>query len=220
MTFAKTFALTLLLAAFVAAPAAAEKDPYAMADDTWISISGTVESVSPNTFLLDYGEGTITVEMDDGDRDADAYKLLTGDNVTVSGVIDDDFFETTTIEASSVYVEKLGTYFYASSIDEEDNLITITTPIVLSQTVVQGKVKKVEDEEFVLDTGYDEIRVEVEEMAYDPLDDEGYQKIRVGDTVSVTGTMDDDFLEGRELVASSIVTIQNANQKKDMTGKR
>jgi hypothetical protein len=44
-------------------------------------------------------------------------------------------------------------------------------------------------------------------MPYNPLDDKGYQKIEVGDVVSVSGNMDDDFLEGRELVAESIVTI-------------
>lgn len=91
------FVLTILLAF----PAMAE-DPYAQPDDTWISISGSVEAVSADAFTLNYGEGVITVEMDDGDRDADAYKLIPGDKVTVSGMIDDDFYETTTIEASSV----------------------------------------------------------------------------------------------------------------------
>ena len=72
-------------------------DPYELANNTWISLSGTVHAVSPDTFELDYGEGNITVEMDDGDRDADAYKLLHGDKVTVNGLIDDDLFEMRTI---------------------------------------------------------------------------------------------------------------------------
>ena len=38
--------------------------------------------------------------MDDGDRDADAYKLLPGDEVNVIGKVDDDLFQTTTIDAS------------------------------------------------------------------------------------------------------------------------
>lgn len=42
---------------------------------------------------------------------------------------------------------------------------------------------------------------------YNPLDSEGFQQIQVGDRVSVGGTIDYDFLEGRELVASSIVTL-------------
>jgi uncharacterized protein YdeI (BOF family) len=99
--------------ALLAFPAMAE-DPYAKPDDTWISISGTVDTVRPDSFTLDYGKGVITVEMDDGDRDADAYKLLKGDKATVNGKIDDDLFETRSIEAGSVYVESLDTYFYAS----------------------------------------------------------------------------------------------------------
>lgn len=197
---------TLLL---VVAPAMAEQ-PYAKADDAWISISGTVDEVGPNTFNLDYGDGEIIVEMDDGDRDADAYKLMEGDEVTVNGRIDDDLFETRTIEASSVYVEKLDTYFYASSVDEEDAATTFVTywsPVVISKTVLQGTVTDVDDEEFTLNTGARRITVEVEEMPYDPLDEDGYQRIQIGDRVSVTGMIDYDLFEGREMVAESIVEI-------------
>lgn len=48
-----------------------------------------------------YGDGNITVEMDNDDRDADGYKLMKGDEVRVSGMIDDDFYNLTSIEASS-----------------------------------------------------------------------------------------------------------------------
>ena len=96
-----------------------ERDPYEMQNNSWITISGTVDTVSADHFTLDYGDGLITVEMDDGDRDADAYKLNRGDEVTVSGRIDDDFYEFTTIEASSVYVRHLNTMFFASAVDEE-----------------------------------------------------------------------------------------------------
>jgi len=207
-----------LFTALLAVPAMAQdngdENPYQKADDTWISIDGTVESVSPNTFDLDYGNGEITVEMDDGDRDADAYKLIAGDKVRVSGMIDDDFLEQRTIEASSVYVENLGTYFTASAVDEEDVFITYTTPVTVSDTVVQGTVTDVDadDDEFTLNTGLRRITVETEEMAYDPLDDEGYQKIEAGDRVSVSADIDYDLFEGSELVANTIVTLFNADQ--------
>jgi uncharacterized protein YdeI (BOF family) len=190
---------------------AAEKNPHMQADDTWINLSGTVDSVTKDSFMLDYGKGLIKVEMDDGDRDADGYKLVQGDKVTVSGMVDDDFYETTTIEASSVYVENLGTYFYASAIDEEDTFVTLTTPITLSQTTVQGTITSVAGEEFTVDTGMRQLTVEIDEMLYNPLDDEGYQKLEVGDRVSVTGEMDNDFFEGRELVADAVVTLEKAS---------
>jgi uncharacterized protein YdeI (BOF family) len=203
-----SFIAACMLIVGASAPALAA-DPYMMPDATWISLSGTVEQVEPDRFTLDYGEGTVTVEMDDGDRDADAYQLMEGDKVNVSGRVDDDLFETTTIEASSVYVENLGTTFFASSIDEEGpyTWISITTPIVASATVVEGTVTEVDDEEFSVAAGLREIRVDVSEMLYNPLDDEGYQQLGIGDRVRVTGQMEDTFFEGRELMADSVVTL-------------
>lgn len=207
--FPGAFFLAAAIASLAATGAIAdEKDPYKRPNNTWITLSGEVKNVTPDTFTLDYGKGVITVELDDGDRDADAYKLIEGDKVTVNGKIDDDLYETTKIEASSVYVEKLGTYFYASPVDEEDVFFyTVTTPIVVGELVVRGTVTDVDDHEFTVDTGLRKLRVEVAGMPYDPLDDEGYQKIRVGDFVKITGTLDEDFFEGRELEASSVVKL-------------
>ena len=206
LTRALAMAGALIMMMFLST-AAWSADPYTKPDATWISISGTVESVTADSFILDYGDGEIIVEMDDGDRDADAYKLLAGDKVTVNGMIDDDFFETTTIEASSVFVEKLGTFFYASAVDEEDRFITVTTPVVVAATTLQGIVTDVDPPEFTIDTGLRSINVDVQQMAYNPLDDVGYQKIEVGDLVRVTGSIRNQLFDSRELVAENIVTL-------------
>lgn len=189
-----------------------EANPYLMADRSWIGLSGTVESVQPDSFVLDYGDGTILVEMDDGDRDADAYNLLKGDTVTVSGRIDDDFFETTKIEAAYVYVHNINTTFFASSVDEESyELIDSSTvpPIPISVTVVRGTVTKVnqDEHEFLLDTGRRTLRIDVNALPVDPLDDQGYLRIEEGDRVKVIGQIDTDLFEGRELEADSIVKL-------------
>ena len=197
--------LTVLLIGF-AAPAMA-KNPYAHSNNTWITLSGEVETVAPDSFLLNYGTGLVTVEMDDGDRDADGYKLMPGDKVTVNGMIDDDFFEKTTIEASSVYVEKLGTYFFASAADEEDPYVDIVTPVVVSSVTVQGLVTDVDDHEFKIDNVVRTVTVDVAEMTYNPLDDEGYQKIEVGDVVRARGMIDESFFGGSELVADSVIKL-------------
>ncbi len=202
----KTLLVAIAAVGLLATPTLAQ-DPYEMADDTWISLSGEVESVSADEFLLDYGGGMVTVEMDDGDRDADGYKLVRGDDVTVTGVVDDDFFEATTIEAGSVYVEKLGTYFYASTADEVDRYITIHGPTVNATAVVQGTVTEVRDHEFVVDTDARSITVDVSDMLYNPLDDTGYQQVEPGDMVSASGTVDYDFFEGREIMAETVTTL-------------
>jgi len=199
--------LTVLFASALLAFPALAQDPYEAADDTWISVSGEVESVSPDMFALNYGDGLITVEMDDGDRDADAYKLVKGDRVTVYGKVDDDLFETRSIEASSVYVENLGTHFFASAVDEEDVFITVTTPVVVSRIELQGRVTNVGLDQFSIDNGTREITVEIDELPYNPLDDEGYLKITEGDWVRVIGEMQPDFMQGRILMADSVVSV-------------
>lgn len=202
-----TGALGLAVAtALTAAPALAQ-NPYMQPDESWISIDGEVTTVAPDGFVLDYGDGVITVEMDDGDFDADGYKLDSGDMVTVSGMVDDDFLQTATIEASSVYVENAGTYYFASAVDEEDAFVTAMAPIDPSRTTIQGTVVETRDEEFDVMVGTMKLTVEVEEMPYNPLDDEGFHKVEDGDVVSVTGHMDADLFEGTELVASSVVTV-------------
>ncbi len=199
----------LTVAAFTlfTAPAFAV-NPYAKDDNSWISINGTVTSVSADEFELDYGDGLVTVEMDDGDRDADGYKLLEGDEVRVSGLIDDDFFNLTTIDASSVYVKNIDTYFYASAIDDEYYGYDVFSPM-LTDTVVEGTITRidVDGEEFTLLSGLEMLTVEVDELLLNPLDNEGYQQLDVGDRVRVNGQIDNDFFEGRVFEADYVTNI-------------
>lgn len=92
-----------------------------------------------------------------------------------------------------------------------DTFVTLVTPVVVSVTTVQGTVTKVVGDELVVDTGVRTVRVDVDDLPYNPLDDEGYQKIKVGDRVSVTGVMDDDLFESRELMADSIITLSSGS---------
>lgn len=207
----KVLPLMAAMPLMFAVSAAHAENPYAKPDDTWISIDGEVEAVSANAFTLNYGKGTVTVEMDDADRYAEGYSLKKGDEVTVSGIIDDDFYETTSIEASSVYVENIGAYFYASAVDEEDSFVTIG-PVVISDTIFQGTVSSVSDDSFTLNSGKQKLTVNVDEMAYNPLDDKGFQKLKKGDRVSVTGNMDYELFEGRVFDAESVVTLMDKQE--------
>lgn len=198
----------LFSAIMFAAPSWAQNNSL-QEDDTWIEISGTIESVSPNEFEVSYGDDTITVEMDDGDRDADAYKLVQGDEVTVYGFIDDEFFDAQSMEASSVYVEDIGTYFYAHDMDDEFPVTSVNAAIDVSYTVVQGTVTEIDEEaeEFSINTGSRRLTVDVDEMPYNPLNGEGYGMLNVGDMVSVTGELDRRLFEGRVLEADTVVSF-------------
>lgn len=78
-----------------------------------MSFSGTVVSTNDDgSFTVDYGPGTIEVEMEDWEWYPKASYLLANDDVVVYGKIDDDFFESRTVDSRSVYVVDLSTQFF------------------------------------------------------------------------------------------------------------
>lgn len=187
-------------------------------DGDWIKLSGTVVSSTNDAFVLDYGEGLITVEMDDWDWYEEGWSIINGDKVIVNGRIDDDLMEKRTIEAASVFVKGLNTYYFADPADEEVDQFVISyssPPAILDGNwmSVSGTVKNIEDRTFMLNTGKGKIRVDTRTMNYNPLDDVGYQIIIPGDRVSVSGKLDLDLFEKQEIEASTIITL-----KKDSRG--
>lgn len=215
---------TIALGALAAAQAtgqddgASSADPYAQPDDTWISISGTVASPTPDSFSLDYGEGTITVEVGDWEPYRHAYAMMDGDRVAVYGQVDENLFRRDTIEARSVYVESLNTHFHASAAEDQTDRYTpyswaAPAPLTLNRATVRGTVHNVEPDEgeFTVDSGNRQIKVETESLGYDPLDELGFQKVEKGDTVSVSGQFNSDFLEGRVLDADQVISLFDAD---------
>lgn len=198
------------VAALAADQGAENESPYLAADGSWITLSGKVTSTTADTFMLDYGRGLVTVEMDDWDWFEENGEVLPGDNVTVYGEVDDDTFEGAKVEASSVYVESLGTYFYANAADEESfNDLDVAPTIDIGQMIVTGTITSVSGSEFTIDSGVQEMTVDTALMPYDPMDDEGFQQLEVGDLVSVTGDIEDDTFEESELLADTVVTLED-----------
>lgn len=202
----KTTLTSILALAAIAATVSAE-NPYMEPDGSYVSLSGTVTSATPDSFILDYGEGLVTVEMDDWDWYADGYGIMENDDVTVYGFVDDDFYETTTVEASSVFVEDVDTYFYASGADEESARM-ITSTYYDYDLVVTGTVTSTDGREFTIDTGDRMTTVDTWQLGYNPLDDEGYLKLDKGDRVTVYGDLDYDVFDGREISAEALVELQ------------
>ncbi len=212
MRFIKSL-LSVALASAVVAPAMA-KNPYARPDGSWISLNGTVVESDVDGFILDYGDGMVSVEMNDWDWYADAYPILGGDQVKVNGRVDDDLYETTSIEANSVYVKDLNTYFYANDTDEGELLTPDMTTVYIDNDLrLTGTVTKVDGREFTIDTGRREVTVDTSQMLYNPMDDKGFQQIDKGEFVSVTGDFDIGIFESNELVAESITTLYRDKTK-------
>lgn len=179
----------------------------------FVTISGKVTDVKANSFNLNVDGKKILVEMDDYGWGADGYKLVNGDQVVVSGRVDKDLFENKKVEAGSVYVKNLDTYFFANSSDEEDVPVISTTYSLVptlpegAMVDVQGKITKINGREMTVDTGIRKVTVDTDNMIYNPLDKEGFTKLSVGDRVRASGKVDDDFFEGKEVKANFVTEL-------------
>lgn len=207
----RTITAAMSLAGALISPAVAAETPMDEPDTAWISLRGEVTETYEDGFRMDYGEGVIDVEMDDWDWYDESEALLSGDTVTVYGRIDDDLYETRSVEADSVYVEGLDTFFYAADADEETpgylSSHAYRGPLEASTVTVTGIVRDVQGREITLDTGDDLLSVDTVDMSYNPLDDVGYQKVQEGERISAAGFLKDSFFDEFELHATSIVTL-------------
>ncbi len=178
-------------------------------DDTSITLSGAVIEAREDEFDLRVGTETVTVDIEDEIRDGGAYELLPGDRITVSGLVEDHFFQGKELEANALYIDKLGTTFIVDE-DYADDYGMVAGRMMDDFVEVAGTVTMVADDhdEFRIHDDVGDFTVEVDELAENPLDDDGYMKIRVGDAVRVIGEIDDDWIEGREIVASSVNVVR------------
>lgn len=199
----------------MAGSALADVNPYAKPNQADITLSGEVITQVGDELTVDYGDGVITVEMDDWDWHNEAAWIQPGETITVTGEIDDDLYQLKTIEAETVYVIDRSTYYYASDTDEEDAAYwTYATydPATAPEGTwfgLSGTVNEIDGSEFVLNTGYNMVRVETAYLDYNPLDEEGFQQVETGDRIYVSGTLDDNFFNKNEIDANSIITLKD-----------
>lgn len=178
-------------------------------DETSITVSGTIVNADEDEFDLLVGDETLTVEIEDDIRDGGAYTLSDGDRITVTGSVDDDLFEGKELEATAIYIEKIGTTFIVDD-DYAGDHGMVAGRNLGEYVELTGTVTEVDgdDEEFRVRGDLGSFTVEVDELDNDPFDDDDYLQIRVGDTVRVVGEIDDDWLEGREIEANSVNVIR------------
>lgn len=142
-------------------PRASDGKVARVGDGNWITIGGLVASVLPGQFTLDHRTGTVTVEMDDWDPAyREALVLRPGDQVVVRGAIDDNLYLKKRIEAESVFVNNLNTYFYANAADEENRPAPGYRPDADAYVDVVGTVAAVEGSDLLLRIGNRQVRVD------------------------------------------------------------
>lgn len=186
----------------------------AYADGAPVVLTGTIGDIRSDEFDLNYGTGKITVELDGWEWTGNETRYLsTGERITVSGRIDDDFFEGREVEADNIFLPGSYSYYYTTDVYpsyywyyDENNAVQDG-----SYASMRGTVSNISGNEFTL-TGANNtsMKVDVSDLGHDPFDDEGLQKVENGDRVHVYGEIDDGFFERREIMADSIVVLSQA----------
>lgn len=183
----------------------------------WVSFTGTVEKVGDEEFLLSHGGETITVDMDDFDRYSENL-VVKGDQVTASGIVDEDLVEGRELEASSVFFDSINEYVYASPADEEIGYYAYLVNDAAKQrrsgelAVLTGTVSDLGKSAFTLDTGLKKAKIDTSEINGDVLRKQGRRGLDPGDRVSVVGEAGDaSLLQDWRLTADSVTVISDAS---------
>ena len=168
-------------------------------DRSVLTLNGKIVSTTPNSFQLDIGGDTVMVEMDDWDWYGEGRALKPGDEVSVTGRVDHDLWETKKIEADSVFVKNLATRFYANGADEEDLAVALTQVSAPAISAL-GMVSGIEGLEYTVGAASGPIRVDASQVTPRP-------QIKVGDRIYAWGSLDLDPQERAELMAAGIVVL-------------
>jgi uncharacterized protein YdeI (BOF family) len=198
-------------------PMADQRQIKRAANGEWIQVSGTVKSVSPKQFTLDYGKGKgqIVIETDPSKFNAEK-ALKVGDKVIATGRMDKDFFETKELEASSIYVPRLRHFFYANPADEEDGYVFPIVTFAWDRAgndrnwfTLTGTITSIDDNEMKVDTGFHTIQVDTGHVFADRAGVDPLERIaHVGERVAVSGWLDDaEVFDAPEIQATSLVVL-------------
>lgn len=205
----------LLAVSLVAALVASGSLQAAFSDKTngeYVTLSGKVTTVRPDSFEVSVNDKAIIVEMDGKQWKNQGYQLSKGDEVIVSGRIDKDFFQRRRLNAGTVYVKGASRYFHGSKEDRPSlssmYLYTRTLPDA-SFIDIQGTITEVDGREVTVDTGTRKLRVDTSKMNYNPFDPKGFSKIKKGDRIRASGIIDDDLFEEEEELMARYVEKLN-----------
>lgn len=189
-------------------------NPHDKDDDAQVTMSGTMTKIDGDEFVLNYRDGSITIELEDWERDAEDLNFKNGAEVTVFGEIDNDLFTDSTIEAEAIYIKSTGSYYYASDSEDAESyrnfLWSDSENYELSDMTLRGRVVStdVDNGEFTIAVGEGEkVTVSIAALDHDVLKGEKRDPVDAGDWVRVAGRLDYEFFDGKLLRAKSVTTI-------------
>ncbi len=195
-------------------------------EGSFITLTGRVVEAHPDGFVLDYGTGNVTVQMNDWDWYERDYRSLEGQRVTVQGRIDDNWTTRRSIDAQTVLASHTNRLYYApipgraATIQSYEMLV----PIADANTRIIGTVASIDprEREIWLESGGVEFAVNTDKLDFDPFSPRAPLRLNVGDRVIVGGNLLSPDPRGRtsadrrhELDATSLVLLTSDRKRID-----
>jgi len=126
----------------------------------------------------------------------------------VTGNVDDDFFESRKLEANAIHVDKVDVTFTTRDGTVDSFTSSSSNGADDGVTELNGRIVAIEDNEFAISSGTGQTTVNIGNLDDNPLDDQGYLKLDIGDRVQVKGEMTDDWFDERKFEATSLNAIR------------
>ena len=190
---------------------AEQKSPYQLKNGDEIELAGKVSKAAAKTFLLNYGKGTITVELDDYDSYEEGFNIVDGDQVIVAGKIDADPGQKRTIEARRVSIPAIDLEIYASATDEEDTASKAFTQSLSDGTEIdlRGIIKNIDKKVITIQSSKGRVEIHLGRVK-----GQKRETFYLGQAVRVTGFFKNRWFRKDMIFAESIEAVKREAPKR------
>ena len=205
LIFSRFAAAALIIASLGGGLQAQQTSPYRLKNGDEIKLAGKVSNAKANTFLLDYGRGSITVELDDYDSYEEGLNIVDGDQVVVTGKVDADSGQKRTIEARRVLIPAIDLEIFASATDEEDTASKAFTQSLTDGTEVdlRGIIKNIDKKVITIQSSKGRVEVHLGSVK-----GQERETFYLGQAVSVTGVFKNRLIRKDMIFAESIEAVK------------
>ena len=97
--------------------------------------------------------------------------------------------------------------------EEDVRPTSLESGLIANRLKLRGTIVAIDGRKCTIDTGKRKVEIDTIEMFYNPLDDKGYQKIKIGDYVQVTGKLTSNDMKKADLIAETITTLTKDKNK-------
>ncbi len=182
-----------------------------------VVMTGMIRTIdyTENTFTLNYGGNVVTVQTDSPFKrlyePTATDRLVVGERVSVSGRVDENWMDQKIVDAYAI-TRANGEVLY-SSVRDVVMPERLSTKEEGDYIVLSGEVASINGTEgFLLKYG-DEggILVATEGMAVNPLRENAFNPVEIGDSVTVRGVIDNDLFEMKQINAYAVLQNEYLN---------